>query len=240
MALLDSKQIPNYVSAFYAETHGTDQVATEASRACGQIVGQLGSGLSLKQVYDHTPALREQITTFMEWLFAEGGVIEFEGLEWAYRVNDYSVTFLRHELADETQWQHLLINQSTFWPLEWDCAEINDLYATVCLPSGSWRMQQDVAGLLARAGYVPLAQAIASNNFPEVLSTQEIIASHIAGSIIAGVPTDQLVWFQEDGLASNMVPIWTAVQGKSTKEEVIAYYNEALARLTEGYSNATL
>lgn len=238
MALLDSKLLADYVSAFYVETYSTDQVASEASRACGQILGQLGSGLSLKKVYDHTPALREQITEFMAWLFAEGGVIEFEGLEWAYRVNDYTVSFIRHENATEEQWQYFVVVQSTTWPLEWECAEINDLYATICLPGGSWQMQQDVASLLARAGYSALAQAVASNNYPEVLSTQEIIATHIAGSIIAGVPVDELVWFQEDGIASNMVPIWTAVQGQSSKEEVMAYYNEALLRLTEGNGNA--
>ena len=237
MALLDSSMFPARVSEYYAEQkenfvpNGPEYRELEEDEKA--ILDRLATGEKFPQMFLDS-ALHHKIRGFTEWLFCEGGEVEFDGILWPYRVNDYSVTFLPNDEATMEQFGEMVKSLKDEWPLAWDDAVDGEVYYNVPLYGAVERIMGDSATILRKAGYVVVADAIQFARFDREPDPEELVAANILGVMLAGMPVEHITDFQAQGHASGMLPIWTQMRNVGISEEqMVEIYNRALARLLE-------
>ena len=237
MALLDSSMFPAKVNEYYEElkdgVNVDEQVRGELERRKQALIEKLGAGVKFNQLL-LDPDFHHQVREFTTWLFCEGGEIQFDGIIWPYRVNDYSVTFLPTDEGTVEQFKAMVDSVRGEWPLAWADAVEEEIYVNVPLPGGVQAAMADSAGLLRRAGYGIVADAIQYARFDREIPREELVAANISGAILAGVDFEYITDFQAQGVSTGLVPLWTEMtQSGMTQDEMIETYNRALRNLME-------
>lgn len=242
MALLDSTMFPAKVAEYYAELKDginvDQQVRAEYDRREAMLIDKLNAGIKLTHLL-LDPDFHHPVREFAAWLFCEGGEIQFDGVIWPYRVNDYSVTFLPTDDGTMEQFKAMVDSLRGEWPLVWSEAVEEEIYVNVPLPGGVQAAMADSAGLLRRAGYGTVADAIQFARFDREIPREELVAANISGAILAGVDFEYITDFQAQGVSTGLVPLWTEMTASGISEdEMIETYNRALRKLLEARHGA--
>lgn len=237
MALLNSTMFPAKVSEYYAELKdGVDvdpQVRAEYDRREATLIEKLNAGVKFNQLL-LDPDFHHQVREFAAWLFCEGGEIQFDGIIWPYRVNDYSVTFLPSDEGTVEQFKAMVDSLHGEWPLAWADAVEEEIYVNVPLPGGVQAAMADTGALLRRAGYTAVADAIEFARFDREIPREELVAANISGALLAGIDFEYITDFQAQGVSTGLVPLWTEMTASGmSQDEMIETYNRALRKLME-------
>lgn len=237
MALLDSSMFPAKVIEYYEELKDTrpnmDDVWNEYEVRKNDLLEQLAAGVKFNQLL-LDPKFHHQVREFTAWLFCEGGEIQFDGIIWPYRVNDYSVTFLPTDEGTMEQFKALVDSLHGEWPLAWADAVEEEIYVNVPLPGGVQAAMADTGALLRRAGYATVADAIEFARFDREIPREELVAANISGALLAGIDFEYITDFQAQGVSTGLVPLWTEMTNSGmSQDEMIETYNRALRKLME-------
>jgi len=237
MALLDSSMFPAKVIEYYEELKDTrpnmDSTWIEYEVRKNDLLEQLAAGVKFNQLL-LDPKFHHNVREFATWLFCEGGEIQFDGIVWPYRVNDYSVTFLPTDEGTMEQFKAMVDSLHGEWPLAWADAVEEEIYVNVPLPGGVQAAMADTGALLRRAGYSTVADAIEFARFDREIPREELVAANISGALLAGIDFEYITDFQAQGVSTGLVPLWTEMTNSGmSQDEMIETYNRALRKLME-------
>ena len=203
------------------------------------ILEQLDQGVSI-HFLARQPIYALEFQALTEALYTDDFAVEFRGVNYVGHTNRYCVTFLAEAPELEEHWEDFIEYAKEALVLNWDALE-HPQPGVVVVPffGADRRAMLDVSRLLKVAGFERLAESFSQASVPDDLSLEETLAAQLGSSILCGVPPAEVVSFEELGIELGLIEPWTQGPLARTKEELLATFNNVLARLQVAHEQLT-
>lgn len=216
------------------EVRGLDQpAADEFMSTLGLLQSLVEATKSFRKVYESgNDDVRVLISDYLDWVFSSKFFLKAGDTVVEASVTEYALVVERDADVEDEEWSQFYNELEFTTPLDFSTAEYNPVYISIPFLGGVAEAIEQSVGILKKAGFSGLANALLTGAVDYQPSVDEVMAGNVLGVLLSGVTPEFAATFQNQALESGLLPVWTSSDSRRTPEEVMGIYKDVVQRLT--------